>query len=92
MKHIIRALEIIVYGIQAHDFGYDPEITDGWDSDTKKAALAHINAIANFEFLITFMWMEAMLTHLEGTAVKLQKKTIDIYDAYQTVSFLGSKC
>ena len=58
---------------------FDEIFTKGWDSNSKKEAIAYINAFTWFEFIVGLLHPVASITQV------LQGHTIDIVKAYQEV-------
>lgn len=84
--HMISALEVIVYGMHESK-GYNSLLTSrDWDPTTKTKGSAILSNLTSFDFLITFVTVYMVLSRLEGISIKLQKKAIDIFDAYRLVT------
>ncbi len=81
---MITALEV-VFGMH-QDKGYNPLLTGrDWDPTTKSNAKAVLHTLTSFDFIITCVTVYMLLSWLEGTSVKPQKKAIDIFDAYNPI-------
>ena len=59
--------------------------TASWDHDSKGTANSSLRGLTDFEFIVVFLIVYQLLSHLSGITVKLQSSTIDIVDAYQKV-------
>ena len=57
-----------------------------WDPASRSDVQQSLASITKFEFIVVFLSMYQYLSHIAGIIVKLQKKTVDIVDAYQMVS------
>ena len=53
-----------------------------WDTDTKNKASGFANAISSFSFIITLLTAMKCLFVLKPLGVKLQKRDLDVYEAY----------
>lgn len=79
-SYIVETLESIVYGGESEKYFDTP-----WSAQCKRDALAILNSITSFPFLITFITSYQYLSHLEGITVKLQGRSMDIVEAYRMV-------
>jgi len=52
-----------------------------WDTDSKSKANSLLYAVCNFQFIITQITMKC-LSILKPLSIKLQKRDIDVYEAY----------
>ena len=57
-----------------------------WDPASRSDAQQSLASITKFEFIVVFLSMYQYLSHIAGITVKLQKKTVDIVEAYQMIS------
>ena len=80
---IVKALEVIAHDL--HHEGVSELFPDGWDPSSRVRASAILNAICSFNFIITFLVVYKMLSHLSGITVKLQGSTIDILQALSKI-------
>ena len=53
-----------------------------WDTDTKNKASGLAKAISSFSFIITLLTAMKCLSVLKPLSVKLQKRDLDVYEAY----------
>ena len=82
---VVESLEFISYGL--HKDKYDLNLYDDpWDNNTKHDAVSLLNAITEFGFIIVFMIIYQGLSALAGISVGLQRKALDVYDAFSKVS------
>lgn len=79
--YIVESLESIVYGTSKSE-AYS---NTTWNADSKRDALALLNSITSFDFIITFVTTYQYLSHLQPITVKLQGRAIDIVEAYNMV-------
>ena len=56
-----------------------------WDKDTKEKANGLASSARRFENIVSFVVQKNSLHPLKGIAAKLQKRDLDIYEAYQRV-------
>ena len=83
-KYTVFALEIMAHNMHHNEC---PEQFHGcWQGKTRTDASALLQAIADFDFIVTFIIAYSLLSHMTGLTVKLQKKTNDIYKAFAMVS------
>jgi hypothetical protein len=68
-------------GFNHHLNTYGDKYAD-WDSSSRSEAQQILDCITSFELLIVFWTVYQYLSHLAGITVKLQKKAIDIVEAY----------
>ena len=61
-----------------------------WDPANRNETQQIFASITSFEFIVVFMTMYQYLAHLTGIAVKLQRATVDIVEAYDMITELGS--
>ena len=81
---MVKAFEVIAYGIHGEMEGLELYM-DGWDSDSKKEALALLQCITAFDFIINFI---TLYITLDGISKSLQEKELDILSAHQKVIIL----
>ena len=83
LPSILRALEAMsnerLFGDQ---FG---ETAWNWDTDSKRKAKKLLQAVSNFEFIITQITTMKCLSILKPLSIKLQKRDIDVYEAYNHI-------
>ena len=62
------------------------------DSDpaNRNEAQQILAIITSFEFIVVFMTMYQYLAHLAGITVKLQRETVDIVEAHDVITEVGS--
>ena len=60
---------------------------DGWEPSSRARASAILNAICSFNFIITYLAVYEMLSHLSGITFKLQGSTIDILQAFTEIEY-----
>ena len=66
----------------ANQFG---ETAWNWETDSKSKANSLLHAVSNFEFIITHITMMKCLSILKSLNIKLQKRDIDVYEAYSHI-------
>lgn len=70
----------------AHPHLYDDAAGDwSWDKETKETANGLQSAIKRFENIVAFIVLKNVLHPLKGISAKLQKRDLDIYDAYKWI-------
>jgi len=84
--YIVQALEVIAHGWH-HDMCGE-EFQSCWDTSSRSTAKSIVTALTSFEFIVCFMVVYQMLSHLSGITTKLQSTTIDILEAYGIVKFI----
>ena len=72
---IIQMFEAIIYGTSDSDF---ESYNDGWTAEDKTNAMAHLKAVANFEFIFALVTLQCSLLYLREASVKLQGVNQDI--------------
>ncbi|CAG2239250.1 unnamed protein product [Mytilus edulis] len=86
---VVESLEFISYGL--HKDKYDLNLYDDpWDNNTKHDAVSLLNTITEFGFIIVFMIIYQGLSALAGISVGLQRKALDVYDAFSKVDLVKS--
>ena len=68
---------------------YGDMYTD-WDPANRNEAQQILASITSFEFIVVFMTMYHYLAHLAGITVKLQRATVDIVEAHDMITEVGS--
>ena len=81
---VVEALEIF-NGKHPSINTFDEIFTKVWDSNSEKEAMAYINALTNFEFIVGITSLYRLLHLVTSKKQKLQGRTIDIVKAYQEV-------
>ena len=76
---IVKPLEVIAHGL--HRAEISKLFQDGWGTSSRARASAILNAICSFNFIITFLVVYKMLSHLSEITIKLQVSTINILQA-----------
>jgi len=80
LPSIIRALEAMSNErLFANQFG---ETAWNWKTDSKSKANSLLHAVSNFEFIITQITMMKCLLIMKPISIKLQKRDINFYEAY----------
>lgn len=82
--YIITALENIVYGVNKELVG-DEFQNCQWDTKSTGDASSLLNSLSTFDFVITFITLYELLSHLSGVTVKLQSSTMDIITAFEEI-------
>lgn len=67
---IIKALEVMAHGLHTEEYSQD--VTTGWDGKYKSEAYGLLSGLQNFGFILTFLTVYQVLSHLAGITVKLQ--------------------
>ena len=57
-----------------------------WDAASSSDAQQVLASITSFEFIIVFVTIYQYLSHLSGITVKLQKRALDIVEAYEMIN------
>ncbi|CAH3143075.1 unnamed protein product [Porites evermanni] len=77
---ITRALEVMANErLFAGQYG---DAAWSWNTDTKNKASVLANAISSYSFIITLLTAMKCLSVLKPLSVKLQKRDLDVYEAY----------
>ena len=63
-----------------------------WNTATKRDASGLLQAITNFEFVVTFVIGYLYLSHMSALTTKLQRKSNDIFKAFTMVSSVLKSC
>ena len=83
---ILRALEAMSNErLFANQFG---ETAWNWDTARKSKANSLLHAVSNFEFIITQVTTMKCLSILKPLIIKLQKRDIDVHEAYNHIKDL----
>lgn len=86
---IVRALEAMSNErLFANQFG---ETAWNWDADSKSKANSLLHAVSNFQFVITQVTTMKCLSVLKPLSVKLQKRDIDVFQAYNHIKDFKSE-
>ena len=56
-----------------------------WNADSTKEAVSHYHAIANFDFVVTLIVCQAVLTFTKGLTVKMRGTSSDILGVLATL-------
>jgi len=62
-----------------------------WDTDSKSKTNSLMHAVSNFEFIITHITTMKCLSILVPLSIKLQKRDIDVYEAYSHIKDLNGE-
>ena len=81
--YIVKALEVIALGLHKED--YSSDVTTGWEGKYRPEANGLLSGLVKFDFIVTFLTVYQMLSHLAGITVKLQSTSLDIVQAYSMV-------
>ena len=80
---ILRALEAMANErLFANQYG---DTAWNWDTESRNKANSLLNAVSNFAFIITQVTTMKCLSILKPLSVKLQKREIDVYQAYNHI-------
>ena len=82
--YMVYSLEVIAHGLH-QDKGYD-HVQGNWASKTKQDASGLLASITSFDFILSFVTVYVMLSHLDGISKKLQSSSQDIFQAYEMVT------
>lgn len=82
--YMVYSLEVIAHGLH-QDKGYD-HAQGNWASKTKQDASGLLASITSFDFILSFVTVYVMLSHLDGISKKLQSSSQDIFQAYEMVT------
>ena len=83
--YIITSLENIAHRANAESCGLEFRVAS-WDPKSRSDAASLLTSLTSFDFIVTFLTMYHLLSHLAGITVKLQGKTVDIIKAYNEIS------
>ena len=76
-------------GLKRHVPKYGDMYAD-WDPLIRKEAQQILASITSFEFIVVFMTMYQYLAQLAGITVKPQRATVDIVEAHDMITEVGS--
>ncbi|KAL7844825.1 hypothetical protein SRHO_G00233640 [Serrasalmus rhombeus] len=85
---IIKALEVMAHGLHTEE--YSEDVTSGWEGKYKAEAYGLLSGLQNFGFILTFLTVYQVLSHLTGITVKLQSTSLDIIEAFSMVDECNS--
>ena len=85
---IVDALEMI--GFKRHLLKYGDMYAD-WDPESRNEAQQILARFTSFEFIVVLMIMYQYLAHLTGITAKLQRATVDIVEAHDMITEVGSR-
>ena len=90
-EHFYESFEYVMYVLEvtAHNLHHDdcPDQFYGcWNTATKRDASGLLQAIRNFEFVVTFVIGYLYLSHMSALTTKLQGKSNEIFKAFTMVS------
>ena len=83
---IVEALEVMAHKLHLDKYETVREMYSDWDPKTKTEAASLLAGITSFSFIVTFVTVYMLLSHLEGITRKLQSSTLDILLAHEMVS------
>ena len=83
--YIITSLENIAHRANAESCGLEFRVAS-WDPKSRSDAASLLTSLTSFDFIVTFLTIYHLLSHLAGITVKLQGKTVDIIKAYNEIS------
>ena len=86
---IIQMFEAIIY--ETSDSDFKSAYNDGWTADDKTNAMAHLKAIANFEFTYALVTLKRSLLYFREASVKLQEMNQDITSGIALIESCSSK-
>ena len=79
---------VMTTDMMAHPHLYDDAVPDWpWDKETKEKAIGLGSSIKRFENIVAFIVMKNVLYPLKSISAKLQKRDLDVYDAYVRILF-----
>ena len=81
----MKSFEVIAYDLHRDDY-QDGKYAKDWDYKSKQEASSLLASITSFDFIITFLTVYQMLSHLEVITVELQISAIDVLEANEMVS------
>ena len=70
---LIELCEVVIYGNSEFC-----KFNDGWSTEDKKNALAHLKALESFEFVYSLVTLFRSLSYIKEAVVKLQGKSQDL--------------
>ena len=77
---------VMTTDMMAHPHLYEDVVADWpWEKETKEKANGLGSSIKRFENIVAFIVMKNALYPLKGISAKLQKRELDIYDAYMRI-------
>uniref|UniRef100_A0A671VMP9 DUF4371 domain-containing protein n=1 Tax=Sparus aurata TaxID=8175 RepID=A0A671VMP9_SPAAU len=79
---IIKALEVMAHGLHTEEYSQD--VTTGWDGKYKSEAYGLLSGLQNFGFILTFLTVYQVLSHLAGTSIDIIE-AFSMVDEVQTV-------
>ena len=86
-EHFYESFEYVVYVLEvmAHNLHHDDcpaQFYGCWNAATKRDASGLLQAITNFQFVVTFVIGYLYLSHMTAVTTKLQRKSNDIFKAF----------
>ena len=81
-------MEVMTGTAASHKVTCDDAFTSDWDTKSKADAASLMASLTSFDFIVSFLVVYQMLSHMSAITVKLQRSTIDILEAYANVDEL----
>ena len=69
-----------------HSNKYSSEVTTGWSSQYKAKASGLLTGIENFEFIVIFITVYYLLSHLSEITVKFQSISLGIVNVFKEIN------
>ncbi|XP_029197148.2 52 kDa repressor of the inhibitor of the protein kinase-like [Acropora millepora] len=79
--YMVYSLEVIAHALHQGKGYYQ----GNWASKTKQDASGLLASITSFDFILSFVTVYVMLSHLDDISKKLQSSSQDIFQAYEIV-------
>ena len=79
---VVMTTDVIVH---PHIYEFQSIDDWSWDKDTREKANGLVSSIRRFENIVSFVVQKNSLHPLKGIAAKLQKRDLDIFDAFQKI-------
>jgi len=85
--YIVKTLEVFAFGLH-DDEGFDCQLAEKGqlDRENKSHATCLLNSLCDFSFIVTFLTVYTLLSHLDGVTVSLQRGANDIVNAMDMVA------
>ena len=79
---VVMTTDVIVH---PHIYKFQSVDDWSWDKDTREKATRLVSSIRRFENIVSFVVQKNSLHPLKGIAAKLQKRDLDIFEAFQRI-------
>ena len=84
-KFLCECLEAILNPSEYHDIDEEVALTSSWDEETRTKAQGLLTSLTSSRAIIAFIITTNVLENVRPKASKLQKRELDIYQAYSMI-------